>query len=235
MQFGYLRLHFFNGVIGGHWWYRDPASAVFFSKQGLTNHIFLSRLPGPCVSHVTSAPGADDWRLHWRGVWGCGTTTRSGTHEKTGADPEMVQLCEPCCPAYVQEQGWKMLPSTCRRWRTRSGCSIKNHPGQQGDCHEDDGALSPATSAAAGTRHVAHIGRPMKSEIFSCFVSTNKGTLNWQHHANAMLDVPEEDVEAGRAYGHGYNVCGQRCCSMTLGTCPVDGQGHGHIHSRPGA
>ena len=81
---------------------------------------------------------------------------------------------------------------------------------------------------------MAHVWRPLKGELFSCFVSTNKGTLNCQHHVNAMLDLPEEDVQAGRAYGHGDNVCVQRCFNMTLGPCSGDGQGQEHIHGRPG-
>ena len=65
VQFGYLRLHFFNGVIGGS---GSLQVLFFFLEAGSYKPHILSRLPGHYFSHLPSAPGADDWRLHWWGV-----------------------------------------------------------------------------------------------------------------------------------------------------------------------
>ena len=72
---------------------QGACKCCFFLEAGSSKPHISSRLPGPCFSHLPSALGADDWRLYWWGVWGCGITARLWNHEKIYADPEMVQLC----------------------------------------------------------------------------------------------------------------------------------------------
>ena len=148
VQFGYVRLHFFNGVIGGS---GSLQVLFFFSKQGPANHIFypvcqapiflispvhLERMIGASTGGVSDAVAPPH---------GCGTTRRWVRIQRSfsGANHVAQLMC--------RSRGGRWCLPHAGGGKPGPGGAQKKHHGEQGDRHEDDGALWPATSAAAGT------------------------------------------------------------------------------------